>query len=477
VDFHRIESGGFDVESVEEDGEKKSGEEEEEEEEEEKEEEEEGVEEAEKRVEGKEKEEEEGREGEKGHNPSSTSRTKRGVSFSSKPATGNFEEDEPEEEFVEEPSFDATESTELESAAESAELEAAVKVLTEFAKTSNMMVIQSEHEVLDTFRSLIMELDEDNQKLNVNEFTVSVELLLAFVRYKQRFSTFFIMCESLSEDYAIDKMGETVNEAQKKSFVKSGEIYLSKLASNLLKFLKQCRRLQDDDEDAQTVLSKVFPSIGPELTNQFRAILNDGDVRKLVKSVSRADEIFILLIVQKMFKITRCYLVNKIVERFCDHKIASIRTEENAVYIYNILKNVKECQGKGSGFKSLTQRKTDQVLKLLNNCSLDFQPSDHGITTRLRESTRNDVKNYAKSILSSSSSSSSTNRKTLSSSTSASSSSSSSSSSSCSSSPKENSTSAMNIPGAVPVPSSMLCCFNENSSRNDECQHIILYPN
>jgi hypothetical protein len=39
-------------------------------------------------------------------------------------------------------------------------------VLTEFAKTSNMMVIQSEHEVLDTFRSLIMELVEDNQKLN-----------------------------------------------------------------------------------------------------------------------------------------------------------------------------------------------------------------------------------------------------------------------------------------------------------------------
>jgi hypothetical protein len=42
--------------------------------------------------------------------------------------------------------------TELESAAESAELEAAVKVLTEFAKTSNMTIIQSEHEVLDTFR-------------------------------------------------------------------------------------------------------------------------------------------------------------------------------------------------------------------------------------------------------------------------------------------------------------------------------------
>ncbi len=112
-------------------------------------------------------------------------------------------------------------------------------------------------------------------------------------------------------------MGETVNEAQKKSFVKSGEIYLTKLASNLLKFLKQCRRLQDD-EDAQTVLSKAFPSIGPELTNQYRAILNDRDVRKLVKSVSRADEIFISLVVQKIFKTTRCYLVNKIVDQFCN---------------------------------------------------------------------------------------------------------------------------------------------------------------
>ena len=70
-----------------------------------------------------------------------TTSTKRRVSFSSKPATGNFEEGELEEEFVEEPSFEATESTELESAAESAELEAAIKVLTEFAKTSNMTVI------------------------------------------------------------------------------------------------------------------------------------------------------------------------------------------------------------------------------------------------------------------------------------------------------------------------------------------------
>ena len=118
-----------------------------------------------------------------------------------------------------------------------------------------------------------------------------------------------------------------------------------------------------DDEDAQTVLSKVSPSIGPELTNQYREILNDGNVRKLVKSVSRADEIFMSLVVQKNLKTTRCYLVNKIVERFCDQKIASIRTEENSVYIYNILKNVKEYQGKGSGFESLTQRKTDQVLK------------------------------------------------------------------------------------------------------------------
>ncbi len=158
-----------------------------------------------------------------------------------------------------------------------------------------------------------------------------------------------------------------------------------------------------DDEDAQTVLSKVFPSIGPELTNQYQAILNDGDVRKLVKSVSKANEIFMSLVVQKSFKTTRCYLVNKIVERFCDQKIVSIRTEENAVYIYNILKNVKEYQGKGSGFESLTQRKTDQVLKLLNNCSLDFQPSDYSITTRLRESTKNDAKDYTKSTLSSSS--------------------------------------------------------------------------
>jgi hypothetical protein len=73
---------------------------------------------------------------------------------------------------------------------------------------------------------------------------------------------------------------------------------------------------------------------------------------------------------------------NKIVDRFCNQKLASIRTEENSVYIYNILKNVKEYQGKGRGFEALTEIKTDQVLKLLNNCTLDFQPSDSSITTR-----------------------------------------------------------------------------------------------
>jgi hypothetical protein len=45
------------------------------------------------------------------------------------------------------------------------------------------------------------------------------------------------MCESIPEDYASEKMGETVNEAQKKSLVKLGEIYLTKLASYLLKIL------------------------------------------------------------------------------------------------------------------------------------------------------------------------------------------------------------------------------------------------
>ena len=63
-------------------------------------------------------------------------------------------------------------------------------MLTEFAKATNMKFIQSQHEVLHTFRSLIMELVEDNQKLNEKEFTVFVELLHAVVRYKQCFFNF-----------------------------------------------------------------------------------------------------------------------------------------------------------------------------------------------------------------------------------------------------------------------------------------------
>jgi hypothetical protein len=78
-----------------------------------------------------------------------------------------------------------------------------------------------------TFRTSILDLLKDNRKLKQKEFVVSVELLLAFVRYKQRFSTFFIMCESLPELFATDEMGESISPAKKKSLLKSGEIILN----------------------------------------------------------------------------------------------------------------------------------------------------------------------------------------------------------------------------------------------------------
>jgi methionine salvage enolase-phosphatase E1 len=44
--------------------------------------------------------------------------------------------------------------------------------------------------------------------------------------------------------------------------------------------------------DAIEVLDSVFPYIDDELKEYYRAILNRTDVRKMIKSVSKKDEIF-----------------------------------------------------------------------------------------------------------------------------------------------------------------------------------------
>ena len=100
--------------------------------------------------------------------------------------------------------------------------------------------MHSDSNVLLSFQNLMLELLEDNQALKNKEFTVSVQLLITFVTLKQHLSTFFLMCEALPEIYAAratEAMGGVV-EGERESFVQSAEIYLSKIATNLLKFFK-----------------------------------------------------------------------------------------------------------------------------------------------------------------------------------------------------------------------------------------------
>ena len=71
------------------------------------------------------------------------------------------------------------------------------------------------------------------------------------------------MCESLPEIYANKAMGGSdFVEEEREPFLQSAEIYLSKIATNLLKIFKKCRKMERGT-DASEILDKVFPGIGP----------------------------------------------------------------------------------------------------------------------------------------------------------------------------------------------------------------------
>jgi succinate dehydrogenase flavin-adding protein (antitoxin of CptAB toxin-antitoxin module) len=181
------------------------------------------------------------------------------------------------------------------------------------------------------------------------------------------------MCESLPEHFATEEMGESISPAKKKSLIKSGEIYLTTLASNLLEFFKKCRKLEEG-MDAKEVLDSVFPSIDDDAKDYYRAILNRSDVRKMIKSVTRKDEIFMKLVTLKDYKSIRFQLIDFIVNKFCNQKLDEIRTDENEKYIFHILYNLGNYTEKG--FKIL-ERKKEQIFRLLESCELDFGTNDH----------------------------------------------------------------------------------------------------
>ena len=333
-------------------------------------------------------EEEEEEEEEKEEENQQSTATRRKVKLSSTKRNKNQEVE-----------FEGDDDVEL-TTEEQAEQDSAVNALTTFVQTNveALRNMPSDSTVLLSFQNLMLELLEDNMALKNKEFTVSVQLLITFVTLRQRFSTFFLMCEALPEIYAAratEAMGGVI-EGERESFVQSAEIYLSKIATNLLKFFKKCRKMEEGT-DAIEVLEKVFPGIGPAKKEIFREILNRPGVRKLIRSVSKADEIFMSLVGVKDIKTVRCRLVDEIVHRFCNQKIEAVKTDENSAFIYSILK-------RAGHDNKVTERKRQQILRCLKDWTEDFQPSDKNII--VRPSTIYNTVNYGGSTSSSSSSSS-----------------------------------------------------------------------
>ena len=56
--------------------------------------------------------------------------------------------------------------------------------------------------LVDEFKQMFIQLVDHRYEMVTDEFTASMELLMKFVQCKQRFSSFFIMCESIPETYA-----------------------------------------------------------------------------------------------------------------------------------------------------------------------------------------------------------------------------------------------------------------------------------
>ena len=198
-------------------------------------------------------EEEEEEEEEKEEENQQSTATRRKVKLSSTKRNKNQEVE-----------FEGDDDVEL-TTEEQAEQDLAVNALTTFEQTNFQALknMPSDTSVLLSFQNLMLELLEDNMALKNKEFTVSVQLLITFVTLRQRFSTFFLMCEALPEIYAGKAMGGIgVGEEEKQSFVQSAVIYLSKVATNLLKIFKKCRKMEEST-DAREILDKVFPGIGP----------------------------------------------------------------------------------------------------------------------------------------------------------------------------------------------------------------------
>ncbi len=221
-------------------------------------------------------------------------------------------------------------------------------------------------------QNLVLQLLNANQTLKHAEFTVSLELLFRFVLYRQPFSQFVIMCESAPYIFAEEQMSKSEQDtcilnpiaasegnSRSSKLIRSAQVYLSKLAENLLKFIELYQK-QLQTEDAQNILEELFPTMSGEDFEKYSAVLNTPIVRQMIVKVTREDALFIA--VSKDFKSCRHFLVNNLIDKFCRHDVRSIQTDEAREHILRILHN--SGRYKIDADKSMS-RKIDKVLEIL----------------------------------------------------------------------------------------------------------------
>jgi hypothetical protein len=263
--------------------------------------------------------------------------------------------------------------------------------------------------LVDEFKQMFIQLVDHRYEMVTDEFTASMELLMKFVQCKQRFSSFFIMCESIPETYAQKKFNiekrkcESEKELEdlnkwKRYLIVMGEKYLTKFGTLLLRFFKDYRKLKEG-EDATSAIDNHFGAVTPLVKQRYVEVLNNHDVRAMIRSVSMADEMFMRFVEMKDFKTCRCYLVDHFVKKFLKYDIEEIRSDETKEYILKIMKNISKYKDSNM---NVNDRKVEAIHKVLvqvldPETHKDFKTdlSDIPLCSRLRSSTTFNETDYS----------------------------------------------------------------------------------
>ncbi len=193
-------------------------------------------------------------------------------------------------------------------------------------------------------RQLLFGLLNENHQLKQKEFQVSIELIFRYVSYQQNFSKFFIMCESFpvafSEGLLVNEKDSVQSTKTRAALIKASEDYLCRLASNLMEFFKQFLLLESTMTSSDLV-GKIFPTVTDSQKEKYCAVLDDPSVRRMIHKVSREDQLFIELSSKSNFNSSRHYLFDKLVSKFCNSDIETLRLDESKEYIISIMRNIK----------------------------------------------------------------------------------------------------------------------------------------